>query len=253
MSAADLLSEVERYGGRLILDGENVKVRAPAPLPDELMGRLRQHKPELRRILADQATHPSRPKSPEIAPESPAENGSNTRVFAQSPQSPALSEENAVGRVLFTHYGAGYRHPDGRVETGAPEPAPRPTEAWPADLSVLLRRVATAFEWSDTDRRDFVAWARRSPEGLAEARAFLEAECQKLPAPGLSERRRVVVGMLNADPALRAAWTCADTGGDPVVLTLAVRGVGTCELAIPRAKFDEMALSLPGLIDGLAQ
>jgi hypothetical protein len=68
-------------------------------------------------------------------------------------------------------------------------PAPsRPTVDWPADLNALLRRVSTAFEWSDADRRDFVAWARRSPEGLADARAFLEAECAKLPAPGLSER-----------------------------------------------------------------
>lgn len=191
----------------------------------------------------------NRPKSPEIAPESPAENGSNTGVFAQSPQSPALSGKNA-GRVPFTNYGAGYRHPDGCVETGAPEPAPRAAAPWPADLNALLRRVATAFEWSDADRRDFVAWARRSPEGLADARAFLEAENEKLPNPGLIDRHGVVLDMLNADPALRAAWTCADTGDDPVVLTLAVRGAGTCELAIPREHFD--ALGLPGLINWLA-
>ena len=137
---------------------------------------------------------------------------------------------------------------------GKAPPAPsRPTEPWPADLGALLRRVATAFEWTRQDVADFVAWARRSPEGLADARAFLEAECAKLPAPGLSDRRRVVLDMLAADPALRVAWTCADDGGDPVVLTLAVRGVGTCELAIPRERFDALVLTLPGLIDGLAR
>jgi len=57
---------------------------------------------------------------------------------------------------------------------------PPPAVDWPADLGALLRRVATAFEWSDTDRRDFVAWASRSPEGMADARSFLLAESEKL-------------------------------------------------------------------------
>ena len=80
----------------------------------------------------------------------------------------------------YTHYGKGYQHPDGLVETGAPDPAPRPAVAWPHDLDDKLRRVSTRFEWSDADRRDFVAWARRSPEGTADARTFLEVECAKL-------------------------------------------------------------------------
>lgn len=63
---------------------------------------------------------------------------------------------------------------------GKAPPVPAPAVDWPADLTRMLRRVATAFEWSDTDRRDFVAWARRSPEGMADARVFLVAECEKL-------------------------------------------------------------------------
>lgn len=59
--------------------------------------------------------------------------------------------------------------------------APRPAERWPADLADMLRRVSTRFEWSDTDRQDFIAWAQRSAEGLADAKAFLESECLKLP------------------------------------------------------------------------
>jgi len=58
------------------------------------------------------------------------------------------------------------------------------------------------------------------------------------------------VDMLAADPALRVAWTCADDGADPVRLVVAIRGAGCCELAIPRAKFD--ALALPGLIAEIA-
>lgn len=128
---------------------------------------------------------------------------------------------------------------------------PPPAEPWPDDLNAMLRRVSCAFEWTDTDRRAFVAWAQRSPDSLAEARQFLQSECAKLPIAGLSDRRRVALDMLAADPALRVAWLCEDRDEDPVVLTLAIRGKGACELAIPRERFD--ALALPLLIERLAQ
>jgi len=88
----------------------------------------------------------------------------------------------------YTHFGRGYVHPDGRIETGTPEPMPRPVAGWPADMTQLLRRVSAYYEWTNADRRDFVQWARRSPEGLADARVFLQAEVAKLPKPSLSER-----------------------------------------------------------------
>lgn len=64
---------------------------------------------------------------------------------------------------------------------GKAPPMPPPAMDWPADLEALLRRVAAAFEWTRQDVADFTAWARRSPEGMADARAFLDAECEKLP------------------------------------------------------------------------
>ena len=207
MNVRALLDEVARHGGRLTPRGDKLHIDAPEPLPDALMDRLRAHKAELLRLL------------------------------------PAEAEQN--GQALHTNYGRGYRHADGRVESGQPEPMPPPAEPWPADLSAMLRRVSTAFEWLPSDRADFIAWARRSPEGLGDARQFLQAECARL--PGLSGRRRAVLDMLAADPAVNYAWTCTDTGADPVTLTLAIRGTGTVELAIPRAKFD--ALELPMLIE----
>ncbi len=115
----------------------------------------------------------------------------------------------------------------------------------------MLRRVAVGFEWSQQDVTDFRQWARRSPDGVADARQFLQSECAKLAPPGLTDRRRVVLDMLAADPALRVAWTCDDSAGnDPVRLVVAVRGAGCCEMGIPRAKFD--ALELPMLIEKLA-
>lgn len=215
-TARALLDEVKRHGGRLVLLADDrLRAEAPEPLPDALLATLREHKAEILRLL---------------------------RANRE-----AAEKNNAV---LFTSYGAGYVHPDGRIETGQPDPMPRPAMGWPADLGRLLSRVSCAFEWQQADVRDFMAWARRSPEALADARQLLAHEAAKLPAPGLSERRRAAVDMLVADPALRVAWTCADDGSDPVVVALAIRDRGTCELAIPRAKFD--ALALPGLIAELA-
>ncbi len=115
----------------------------------------------------------------------------NPHEYSVAPPAPPAPQENDEaeknGRALFTHYGKGYVHPDGRVETGTPEPTPRPAVAWPADLNDMLRRVSTAFEWTDTDRRDFIDWARRSPEGLADARVFLEAEAAKLPGQRIED------------------------------------------------------------------
>jgi hypothetical protein len=47
VTAADLLLEVHRHGGRLIASGDRIRVTAPAPLPASLMARLRAAKPEL--------------------------------------------------------------------------------------------------------------------------------------------------------------------------------------------------------------
>ncbi len=70
--------------------------------------------------------------------------------------------------------------------SGAKVPAmPPTTEPWPAHMNALLNRVAAAFEWSPADRKDFAAWARRSAEGLANARQFLERENARIPVPGL--------------------------------------------------------------------
>ncbi len=52
MNAAELISEVEAAGGRLTRrDGGGLHVQAPAPLPDELVERLRQNKAQLLALL----------------------------------------------------------------------------------------------------------------------------------------------------------------------------------------------------------
>ena len=170
----------------------------------------------------------SRPKSPEVAPKSPAENGSTTSVIAQSPLSPSFCDEKAAQTVeepRHRHAGAGlvsgeapcttcgcgslWRDQSGdwhceqcappggehvttwrNISRGRAPTTPRPAMGWPADLNDALRRVATAFEWSQQDVNDFRQWARRSAEGMADAVEFLRHEMAKLAVPGLGDGHR---------------------------------------------------------------
>ena len=54
--------------------------------------------------------------------------------------------------------------------------------SWPPDVARLLARVSCAFRWQQADVNDLMAWARRCPGALADARVFLEHEVAKLPA-----------------------------------------------------------------------
>jgi len=52
LTAINLVQEVEQAGGHLEVTGERLKVRAPKPLPDELVAALRAHKREIIGCLA---------------------------------------------------------------------------------------------------------------------------------------------------------------------------------------------------------
>ena len=63
-----------------------------------------------------------------------------------------------------------------------------------------------------------------------------------LPDPAAKARRQRVLAMLAERPGTRYAVVVDNPDTDPVIVTLAIRGVGTCELAIPAAKFDAFML-----------
>ncbi len=64
-----------------------------------------------------------------------------------------------------------------------------------------------------------------------------------LPDPAAEARRQRVLAMLAERPGIRyAVLTDSQADQEAVLLTLAIRGVGTCELAIPRAKYDGVLL-----------
>ena len=62
-------------------------------------------------------------------------------------------------------------------------------------------------------------------------------------SPAAKARRQRVIAMLAENPGIRYAMT-TDIDADPeaVILALAIRGVASCELRIPRAKYDPFLL-----------
>lgn len=75
-----------------------------------------------------------------------------------------------------------------------------------------------------------------------------EAEALPPLSPALQAARADVLARLDAAPTIRSAFVNRFEG-DVMILTLAVRGVGTCELAIPSERFSRSDL---GDYDALA-
>jgi hypothetical protein len=78
---------------------------------------------------------------------------------------------------------------------------------------------------------------RHKAELLNELRAANDGAFDALPDAAAEARRQRVLAMLAANPALRIAVVC-DGGGDPVPIAIAIRDRGTCELMIPRDRYD---------------
>jgi hypothetical protein len=60
--------------------------------------------------------------------------------------------------------------------------------------------------------------------------------------PEADPRRDRALAMLTERPALRYAVLAVNPDTDPVLLTVAIRGVATFDMAIPAAKFNAFAL-----------
>lgn len=56
MTAAEIVDEVWAAGAKITVDGDYLELAAPSPLPDELLGRVAVHKPEIMKILRRQDT-----------------------------------------------------------------------------------------------------------------------------------------------------------------------------------------------------
>jgi hypothetical protein len=68
MKAAELIREIHRHGGDVTVDGNDLSLTAPQPLPTGLLNQLRNHKAELldylNRIAANTMSDPDAPSDP---------------------------------------------------------------------------------------------------------------------------------------------------------------------------------------------
>ena len=69
-----------------------------------------------------------------------------------------------------------------------------------------------------------------------------KATIEPLSDPAMEGRRRRVLAMLAERPGIRYAVVADNPNADPVIVALALRDVGTCELAIPATNYDAFAL-----------
>ena len=66
-------------------------------------------------------------------------------------------------------------------------------------------------------------------------------DASRAPDPAAEVRRQRALSKLAANPGLRIAVVC-DGEGDPVPVAVAIRDKGTCEVLVPAARFDPLAL-----------
>lgn len=105
-----------------------------------------------------------------------------------------------------------------------------------------LRQVATAIPATDAteERQKAGTVARVATVAVANPPSH---ETDPLPDSAAEARRQRALAMLAENPTARYAVLTHDTG-DPeaVILVLAIRGRATCELRIPRDRYDPFLL-----------
>ena len=55
-AAPDIVAQVHAAGGRIMMVADRLKVRAPLPLPNELVAQVRRHKADIMTLLQDRKT-----------------------------------------------------------------------------------------------------------------------------------------------------------------------------------------------------
>jgi hypothetical protein len=111
-------------------------------------------------------------------------------------------------------------------------------------LAALIRRRETGSHANDNPAKA-ANDGQATGEPLAGLAALALASPQEsetdTPDPPAEARRQRVLAMLRESPAITyAAVTDADSDPDAVIVALAIRGRATCELLVPRAKWDGM-------------
>lgn len=110
---------------------------------------------------------------------------------------------------------------------------------------VMLARTPSGTIKATGDQAAVTRWLPVLRENKPGILAALEAAQDDLPLPdpAIEARRQRVLAMLEASPRSRyAILTDLDAAPGVVVVTLAIRGRASCELHIPRDKYDGVLL-----------
>lgn len=113
-------------------------------------------------------------------------------------------------------------------------------KATQAELARLVRLFARSQGFTQEDTEEALQVALAHPDN---ALAFYRGEAARLKDPQVEARRTRVLEMLEEHPTARyAVLTDTTTDSEAVILTLAIRGEATCELRIPRDRYDPFLL-----------
>ncbi len=218
MTVAKLLADLQARGARFIVEGQRLLYDAPRGVmkPSDLE-QLHAHKAELIDYLNKEAAQHKilegahsggKDGKPLIPKQTEASDDNHTRSADPNIQSHSSNVESVRGLCGVE---CATRHDDGRTAAG--------------DKDVQARAAGSA------ERHGKV---RIGPGGLdAGPQSHTQTDA----------RRRAVLKMLQENPNLTHAYT-TDDESDPeyVILTIAIRGKGTCDMRIRRDQYDGFAV-----------
>lgn len=184
-----------------------LSVKPGEHLTDETRALIREHKAELLAALAAEV-----PQVPQV----PLLRGCGSAADVE-----ALEE-----RAAILEHDAGMSRAE--AEAAARAQVQRSVHAQPRQP--VATRGRAAFEAARAEAR----------QADADAAAWSMAIEPPVTGTGSEARRQRALALLAAEPELLHA-VVADAGGDPVLVTVAVRGRATVELAIPSADFEPAA------------
>lgn len=120
-------------------------------------------------------------------------------------------------------------------------------------LSELIRKkeIATATPATFATVAPVIRPSVATVAGVAVA-AVIVGKPETLQDRQREARRQKALALLDEQPeTMRGIYPDTQSDRDNVILAVAIRGVGTCELAIPRAKYDPWLLL--GMIERMSQ
>jgi hypothetical protein len=106
----------------------------------------------------------------------------------------------------------------------------------PANSAIPYRDISNFSDFSSEGREDL----RLPHDAESRTRVELDDRVHSL-SPAQEAARQDVLAQLAANPIVKRSFTTRFENGD-LIVTLAIRGIGTCELKIPAERFNRESL-----------